>query len=1776
MKGDLLQSPVLAAKAAKRKRTWRKVVTVMAAIVVFCTVYALVLPAITLGEDPACALQEHTHTPECYNNFSITPLCPAAQEHGAVLHTHDQSCYDNFGALVCPLPERTEHIHGEGCWEAQNTLTCPFDEIEPHSHTEGCYGDMQVLSCGREPCEGHAHNEACYEGETLVCELPEEEAHAHSDACYTTQRGLICTLTETPGHSHDESCYEMKEQLVCTLEQIAVHTHGESCLNGQGTAVCGITPATLHVHTEDCFLVEELDQPVLACGMEEHSHGETCFPKQEGSVEKEPYLCGLGLHGHGEGCYDAEGRLSCTMTEHVHSAACLIADYDPTADVESPRDWEATLAHVELTGKWPKDILAIAESQLGYEESRKNAVLGEDGVLRGYTRYGDWYGADYGDWCAMFVSFCLEYAGAGELPQDALCNTYIEQLEEAGLYRLPNEHLPKPGDIIFFDWERTGGGYDDVDHVGLVAGLIYDEEGKPVKIKTIEGNSDARVQYREYSVDSTVIVGYGDVPPGGDTALLCEEGEHVHGDECLGEENGLICGMQEHSHTEECYGQCFYYEDGQLSAQLTVGGVDSLPEDLSFTVIPVTEESEPDRHAMLSATLEDAIADSKHFVGDSGFYHVEMMSGGETYELPEAAVAVLDMTFTKPVFSAEAVAEGSGLFTYNMEEGEPITLFSGETVDTYEATAVSGESYENAVEGLTGLRVSLKNGGDVAVMVASTKLTGTFWTRVTDTSQFNKNDTYMIISAEGNYALRGNTSSNSNYGAVLLETVKGNTQYYTVKLRSGSLDKSYYWIITPGTSNRFTIRNQSTSNYVYMARRNNSYPAIHSSSANLTLSYYTPENCWRIKNSSTSYCLRNQGTGSFATVNKEDSSSYNVKEYYSQDMLILKLDTEVTELEIPDDVGNNGGSGGTGSDGPTKPEYAPFIEPSDEKSGDTVFTDPSDPNVSISGKYYSDKATSDIEKGFDLDNFELNKENDGKILTDKSVVYMDDDYGAFDSYDANTFGITLSALGQEYEMPYQDAVRTPIDVVFVLDASGSMTTNKDGGQTSRVQNMVNACNASIKQIMDDHPANRIGIVLYATGAWKLLPLDRYQADGDQYLRVNVITGKQQNDSSKSYTIHFLETSPSLKNEAGKSYGSLGTGFNQGYGTYTQAGIALGYETFEAITDTTYTTYFGEGDDQRSYTVARQPVFVLLSDGEPTHSTNIYMDPLSAPHYGDGNGAKDNAKGVHGYNTILSANYFKRMVGIHYGTTPLFYTVGMGINTEEQGDGPQVATSNTGDNYKRAVLNPTKEIIAALTSSDKNNKKTTTDQLKDMLNGNFTGNAVSVLSNWPDAWTGIPHTQTPVLQGNPYADDYSYADEAWFGKLDEKQLADIFSQILQNSAKSVPYGFILHKASSITLTDQIGEGMELQGPPVLRFAGTNYSPTGARTEGNITHYYYTGTYTHPYLSNHVYNLEDIDVTVTTAEDGTQTVNMYIPDTALMAYTPDSTNQKFYYEALPVRLIYQVGLTAEAKQQVLDLAKTGGSVTFYTNAWEGDEGQSSAHLYPSLENPYYYEVLESTGDTRYHAHHDLKEEGSNLSETLDYSVDSHKEKEYYDGELVTMVLHKLGNNGRLVFEVPAVDIPVEKQWEDGLLPPEGTEVEFAIYSIIPGENGAEDVTCISSVKLSAENGWKGKFEGMAVLEKGYYAIVEKVPSGYHARYEGETVVLTVDQKRVAAVKVDLSDPEAIPAVVIVNIPEVIIPETGGRGKELYWAFGVLLIAAALAYIVGNVRLRRKEGS
>lgn len=222
--------------------------------------------------------------------------------------------------------------------------------------------------------------------------------------------------------------------------------------------------------------------------------------------------CGKEEHTHTDDCYQG-GELICGKEEHIHTVDCMS---DQSADVETENDWKQTLPD-NLTGNWAEDLVSVAESQLNYKESTKNFTLSEDGeTTKGYTRYGAWYGNEYGDWDAMFVSFCLYYA---DIPSTnfiyaAGSQTWKEELNKLGKYQDASDYTPKKGDVIFLkeDSEST-----DTDKVGIVESV--DES----KVTVIEGDAEDSVERQEYSLNDSQITGYGVLPENPDNTDIEEE-----------------------------------------------------------------------------------------------------------------------------------------------------------------------------------------------------------------------------------------------------------------------------------------------------------------------------------------------------------------------------------------------------------------------------------------------------------------------------------------------------------------------------------------------------------------------------------------------------------------------------------------------------------------------------------------------------------------------------------------------------------------------------------------------------------------------------------------------------------------------------------------------------------------------------------------------------------------------------------------------------------------------------------------------------------------------------------------------------------------------------------------------------------------------------------------------------------------------------------------------------------------------------------------------------
>ena len=552
MKLDALPGAKKYTKAHQRKKRWYRVVTCLAAVVVFCTTYALILPAITL--EKKCEIPEHTHTEACYTKVATQEKRNLAcgVDADTVIHHHDSSCYDENGNLWCLLPEVSAHIHGEDCYTVptiepphvhtaecyareRGELICTESTEPVHLHTEVCYSESRNLTCGQEESRGHSHGEGCYdESGELICTLEESAGHCHDDACYTITRETSCGMAEEPAHQHSDECYQWTETLICGLsdqpvemespepvltcgrEEILLHEHTADCYNENGALTCGKIQVLEHQHTDACF--ETVEEPVdtealtctlpedenhthgplchgtweLTCGMEEHVHGENC-------VVDEDAFCGKGAHTHDETCLDENGNQVCGLEEHTHTLSCYS---DPEADVETREQWEQTFAEVTLTGDWRQDVIAIAATQLGYEESIQNYIVTEDGEVKGITRYGQWYGDPYGDWSGMFASFCLNYAQipASAVPRGEYCQDWISALSDCGLYRAAGSCSPLRGDIVFLD--------QDYDGCAELAGFVSTVSDTGT-LTVIEGDYNDAVAQISFRADAAEIIGYG-------------------------------------------------------------------------------------------------------------------------------------------------------------------------------------------------------------------------------------------------------------------------------------------------------------------------------------------------------------------------------------------------------------------------------------------------------------------------------------------------------------------------------------------------------------------------------------------------------------------------------------------------------------------------------------------------------------------------------------------------------------------------------------------------------------------------------------------------------------------------------------------------------------------------------------------------------------------------------------------------------------------------------------------------------------------------------------------------------------------------------------------------------------------------------------------------------------------------------------------------------------------------------------------------------------------
>jgi len=401
----------------------------------------------------------------------------------------------------------------------------------------------------------------------------------------------------------------------------------------------------------------------------------------------------------------------------------------------------------------------------------------------------------------------------------------------------------------------------------------------------------------------------------------------------------------------------------------------------------------------------------------------------------------------------------------------------------------------------------------------------------------------------------------------------------------------------------------------------------------------------------------------------------------------------------------------------------------------------------------------------DWENFfgpnKLSTEFAGGVWTDKSVFTDASAFSGVTMDDANSFLVAMSAIAASKKVEGQSS--SPTDTMLVLDLSNSMDT------IGAIPDMVDAANASIAKLLGMNSYNRVGVVLYSGNSQQgnassdtatvILPLARYKANSSgKYLDY---TGSTNNTWVVRADGMTYENNTDVSGTASKQTNG---------GTYIQNGLYKAWQEFEKVTDTTVSSGIMAG-------AKRTPIYILMSDGEPTVATTSY-NSVGQSGIGDGTTpGNQTTRNQLTFLTQLTAAWAKGKAEDKYGTDAKFYTLGLGISENES------AT---------AVLSP------ASTNT------TVAGWWTNFLAGTAGQNVEIYRNNYWSSWS--LYRDAAVTERN-YVDMFKSADNA-------DELPGLFEEIVA-AIEEEAYNVTLvvneneNLSGYITFEDEIGELMEVR-------------------------------------------------------------------------------------------------------------------------------------------------------------------------------------------------------------------------------------------------------------------------------------------------------------------------------------------------------------------------------
>ena len=225
---------------------------------------------------------------------------------------------------------------------------------------------------------------------------------------------------------------------------------------------------------------------------------------QYGSNAKTDYQSSPWTDNNGFGAWDKD-------TIRQYSSHGRITGYNDEIDIDlaymSAEQWRAMAGgKVQPATQGQREaIVSEAISHIGVKEG---TVLHHKIIDRYNSRkpLPRGYAVKYTDpWCATFISYLAIVMGYTDIiPVECGCPQMITIAKQMGIWVEDDSYVPKPGDIVLYDWQDSGSGDNTgtADHIGIVEKVVGSTE------TVIEGNYQDSVKRRELAVNGRYIRGY--------------------------------------------------------------------------------------------------------------------------------------------------------------------------------------------------------------------------------------------------------------------------------------------------------------------------------------------------------------------------------------------------------------------------------------------------------------------------------------------------------------------------------------------------------------------------------------------------------------------------------------------------------------------------------------------------------------------------------------------------------------------------------------------------------------------------------------------------------------------------------------------------------------------------------------------------------------------------------------------------------------------------------------------------------------------------------------------------------------------------------------------------------------------------------------------------------------------------------------------------------------------------------------------------------------------